>query len=334
MTSEGKTSPMIEALTPIWQRVLRLSTVSDEDNFFDLGGTPSLAQTLFAEIANVCGRDVPPVTICYAPSISALATMLERPVIKPLAPIIQLRPGSPGFEGPPVFITHGIGASVLDLVKLARGIATEQPIYGMQVRGMDGIEEPFTRIEDVSQWFIEGVKQVQPHGPYFLVGYSLGGLITLEMAQSLSARNEKIALLALLDSYPDIHRLPALQRVRLTFRRAHRRAAAFFRSAQHRQTSHTERRIHNRLLSGSLVVRALEKVRESSYLALRNYEPKFYSGNIRFVRADIGTHFPENPIAVWAHLAGKFEVETIPGDHLEMLTTHCEKLASILSRYF
>jgi acyl carrier protein len=70
---------MVEALTPIWQRVLQLSSVGIDDNFFDLGGDSALALELFHEIALACGRELPPVMIYHAPTIAALAALLEQP---------------------------------------------------------------------------------------------------------------------------------------------------------------------------------------------------------------------------------------------------------------
>ena len=64
------TSTMVEMLTPIWQRVLQLSSVDVEDNFFDLGGDSSLALQLFNEIALACGRELPPVMIYVASTIA------------------------------------------------------------------------------------------------------------------------------------------------------------------------------------------------------------------------------------------------------------------------
>ena len=84
----------VEVLTPIWERVLQRPTITAEDNFFDLGGDSLLAVQLFSEIARVCGRELAPVTIYCAPTISALAEILEEPT----APILAnweniLRPG-------------------------------------------------------------------------------------------------------------------------------------------------------------------------------------------------------------------------------------------------
>jgi thioesterase domain-containing protein len=54
---------------------------------------------------------------------------------------------------------------------------------------------------------------------------------------------------------------------------------------------------------------------------------------MRFVRAETGTLFPDDPVAVWSHLAEQFEIETIPGDHWSVLTTGFDKLGSTLTDY-
>jgi thioesterase domain-containing protein len=333
------TSSMMEMLTPIWERVLRRSPISVDENFFDLGGDSGSAQNLTTQVAQTCGRVLPPAAICYAPTISALSAMLERPEARPLPPLVLLKSGMPrsGFpdsEKPPVLITHGIGGSALDLVNLARRTETPQAIYGMQTRGLDGIEEPFDRIEDIAQGYIDALEQIQPHGPYFLIGYSLGGLVTLEMAQRLRARGEKIGMLAMLDSYPDLHQLLPGQRALLTLRLGRRRVATILDSAFHRRQSQVLQPgtgIHH--LTSYPLAQASENVRRRSYVALRHYRPRFFDGTIKFVSAEIGTNFPENPVAVWAHLTRDFQVETAPGNHLEMLTLHFETLAGMLSRY-
>jgi hypothetical protein len=77
----------------------------------------------------------------------------------------------------------------------------------------------------------------------------------------------------------------------------------------------------------------MQRVRDRAYLALTRYRPRFYGGKIKFVRAAVSTNFPDDPRAVWGRLADQFEVETIPGDHLGIITTYFENLAEVLSRY-
>ena len=316
------TSAMIEALTPIWQRVLQLSSVGIDDNFFDLGGDSALALELFHEIALACGRELPPVMIYHAPTIAALAALLEQPTTPRVPPLVQLKSGS---GQPPVFIAHGLGGSVMDFYQIVKHIQTPHAIHGMQAKGIDGVEEPFDRIEDMARYSLDAVRQLQPHGPYFLIGFSLGGLVTLEMAQQLIAEGETIGLLAMLDSYPHVSRLTRGQRARLSTRQTWRRVA---RKLQWLGVSPPYQTTVE--VSPSP---ALQHFRDISYLALERYQPRFYPGKINFVRAAIPTDFPADPVAVWSNLAQELELNTVPGDHLGIMTTHFESLASVISSY-
>jgi len=313
---------MIEALTPIWQRVLQLSSVGIDDNFFDLGGDSALALELFHEIALACGRELPPVMIYHAPTIAGLAALLEQPTTPRVPPLVQLKSGS---GQPPVFIAHGLGGSVMDFYQIVKHIQTPRAIHGMQAKGIDGVEEPFDRIEDMARYSLDAVRQLQPHGPYLLIGFSLGGLVTLEMAQQLIAEGETIGLLAMLDSYPHVSRLTRGQRARLSTRQTWRRVA---RKLQWLGVSPPYQTTVE--VSPSP---ALQHFRDISYLALERYQPRFYPGKITFVRAAIPTDFPADPVAVWSNLAQELELNTVPGDHLGIMTTHFESLASVISGY-
>jgi acetoacetyl-CoA synthetase len=333
-------SGAIGALTKIWQRVLQRPSVRMEDRFFDLGGDASSAGQLFAEIAKEFGRALPPETIYQASTIAGLAALLDKPAA-PLPPLALLKVGS---EAPPVFITHGLGGSILEFFPLIKHLETDHPIYGLQAKGTDGIQEPLERIEDMAQFYLDAIREVQPRGPYLLIGYSLGGLVTLEMARRLSERGEKVALLAMLDAYPYRRYLPFQQRVRLMSRRARHHASIAMELPARRALSYVlhrnQSRVHNSLNSGQdtcqpggTIARAAERVRDRANLALMRYRPRFYDGTIKFVRAEIESEFPHDPAAVWAKLANELEVETVPGDHQGILNTHFESLASVLSRY-
>jgi thioesterase domain-containing protein len=316
------TSAMVEVLVPIWQRVLQLPSVGADDNFFDLGGDSALALELFNEIALASGRELPPVMIYHAPTITALAGLLEQPTTPRVPPLVRLKSGS---EEPPVFIAHGLGGSVMDFFQVVKHIQTPRAIHGMQAKGIDGVEEPLDRIEDMARYSLDAVKQVQPHGPYLLIGFSLGGLVALEMAQQLIAEKEKIGLLLMLDSYPHVSRLSRGQRARLSSRQTWRRFA---------------RRLHwlgvkppYQTTVETSPSAALQHFRYTSYLALERYQPRFYPGKINFVRAAIPTDFPANPTSIWSPLANELELKTVPGDHLGIMTTHFESLASVISGF-
>ena len=316
------TSNLVEVLAPIWQRVLQLPSVGVDDNFFDLGGDSALALELFHEVALACGRELPPVMIYHAPTIAALAAVLEQPATARVPPLVQLKMGG---EEPPVFIAHGLGGSALDFYQIVNRFPESRPVYGMQAKGIDGVEEPLESVEEMARYALDAVQQIQPHGPYCLIGFSLGGLMVLEMAQQLSAKGERIELLALLDSYPHVRLLSWTQRARIWARRTWRNAARRLQwlgvSPPYQTTLEVPPSPSQR------------RFRDVSYLALEGYEPRFYPGKMNFVRAAISTQFPADAAAVWSHLVREFEVKTVPGDHLGIMTTHYEGLADAISDY-
>ncbi|HZC22700.1 MAG TPA: hypothetical protein VE866_05120, partial [Candidatus Binatia bacterium] len=130
-------------------------------------------------------------------------------------------------------------------------------------------------------------------------------------------------------SYPDIDFLAMGQRLRLHIQRAKQRALNIARPQG------------ARIRLGGLASQdkistfapAFDRVREAAYGALRRYQPRYYPNTVKFIRAGEVTEFPANPKAVWSQLVGNIDVETVPGDHLGMLTKEYEKLASVLNRY-
>lgn len=99
----------------------------------------------------------------------------------------------------PFFCVHPLSGNILEFLKLAHHLGEDRPFYGLAASGVDGKREPLTTIEDMATCYIKAIFVVQPSGPYFLGGYSLGGRIAFEMAQQLQQQGHKVALLAILD---------------------------------------------------------------------------------------------------------------------------------------
>jgi len=324
--SNTSASSTIELLTQIWKRLLQQPAIGPEDNFFDLGGDSALAVQLFAEIAEACGQQLPPVMIYHIPTIASQAAFLEHPTTPELSPLVLLKSGRPDAT---VFIAPGLGGGPAEFFQLSKYLHVPHSIYGLQPKGIEGFDEPSARIEDMADFYAGAIARFQPRGPYILAGYSLGGLVALEMARRLSASGEKISLLVMLDSYPHTNFLPAGQRVRLLVQRTKRRFANLA------QPPRAGVRLGGLASADdiSAFAPAFDRVRESAYLALRRYQPTFYAGSVKFVRAADISEFPADPKAVWSHLVEKLDVETVPGDHLGMLTTYYKDLAVVLNRY-
>jgi thioesterase domain-containing protein len=320
------TSLNTDALTEIWQRVLRLPSIGPNDNFFELGGDSALAVQLFAEIADVCGRQLPPVMIYHVPTITSQVALLDLRSTPELSPLVMLKSG---IQGPSLFIASGLGGGPAEFFQLVEYIHTPYGIYGLQPKGIEGFDKPCERIEEMADFYLQAILRFQPRGPYFLAGYSLGGLVALEVARTLTSKGHRVGLVTMIDSYPDINFLATGQRLRLSAQRVRQQVLNFIRPQG------------TRIRLGGLPSQdaistfapAFEHVREAAYNALRHYKPTFYPGSVKFVRAAEVTQFPRNPKAVWSHLVGKLEVETVPGDHLSMLTTKYETLASVLNRH-
>jgi thioesterase domain-containing protein len=94
-----------------------------------------------------------------------------------------------------------MGGNLFHYYDLARHLDAEQTVYGLQARGVYGTERPDHTIEAIATHCIESMRTVQPQGPYLVAGFSSGGVVAFEVAQQLAAAGQRVALLALLDTY-------------------------------------------------------------------------------------------------------------------------------------
>jgi thioesterase domain-containing protein/acyl carrier protein len=193
-------------LTKMWEQVLEVQPIGVKDNFFELGGDSFSAVRLFAQIANVYGKRLPPATLFHAPTVEQMASLLNEEKWSP--PWSCLVPIQPGGSKPPLFCLHLALGHVLFYRDLAQRLGLDQPVYGFQPQGLDGTQPYHTRIEEMARHYIEEMRVLQPEGPYHLAGSSSGGLIAFEMAQQLHAQGQKVGVLALFDTYaPGFDRL-------------------------------------------------------------------------------------------------------------------------------
>ncbi|MBN2629189.1 MAG: SDR family NAD(P)-dependent oxidoreductase [Rhodobacteraceae bacterium] len=202
-------------LVGFWQDLLGVAKVGVEDSFFDLGGHSLIAVRLFAMVKKAYRVDFPISVLFEAPTIAACAALIEdqigpqdvatakvqlaRAPQRRFTHIVPMHRGEGGVRTP-FFLVAGMFGNVLNLRHLAQLLGGDRPFYGLQARGLYGDAAPHSDFVEAARDYIAEMRQVQPHGPYLLGGFSGGGLIAWEIAQQLQAAGEAVPLVVLLDT--------------------------------------------------------------------------------------------------------------------------------------
>lgn len=186
-------------LMVIWRELLQQPEFGIHDDFFDLGGHSFMAVRLISRIEREFGIHLPLGAILNAPTISSQAILLGQANTSWRQERI-LVPINPNGNKPILFGIHGHEGGVLYFRFIARQLPADQPFYALQAQGVDGVAPALRRIEDMALLYLREIKKLQPHGPYYLCGFSLGGEIAYEMAQQLLKRGEQVKLLLMLDT--------------------------------------------------------------------------------------------------------------------------------------
>jgi thioesterase domain-containing protein/aryl carrier-like protein len=181
-------------LSHVWKQLLFVNHVAPRDNFFDLGGDSLLAVRLLERVRKRFGKSVPLVDFFVSPSLEHLAELLHANGCS--SQWSSLFPIQSRGSKPPFFWVHGDASNFL----LPAYLGQDQPCYGFMHQCQDGGPARYTTVEEIAMHYLEELRSVQPEGPYFLGGYSFGGLVAFEMAQQLRTRGEIVTLLALLEA--------------------------------------------------------------------------------------------------------------------------------------
>jgi amino acid adenylation domain-containing protein len=189
-----------ELLASLWRETLGVERVGIYDSFFDLGGHSLLAMQLILRIEQAIGSRLPLSALLQAPTIASLGQRLQERRFSPNA-VGSLVVIQPQGERTPLFCVHSIGGHVLEYRLLAKYLAANQPVYGFDALGFDGVRSPRTSVEEMATAYLGEMRAVQPEGPYFLCGRSSGGSIAFEMALQLAEQGERVGLLAMMDTH-------------------------------------------------------------------------------------------------------------------------------------
>lgn len=331
--------PVETRLVAIWEKSLGVSPIGVQDNFFQLGGHSMSGVRLFSRIEEEFGRRLPIAMLFECPRLEQLAARLRDSSPPPVcSSLVTLQPHG---SRPPVFFVHGAGGGNLwTYTNLVPYLGPDQPVYGLESRGMRGLPE-FTRIEDMAGHYLREIRTVQPQGPYYLSGYCFGGNVVFEMARQLEAAGEKLALVALLDSAAansSYQRLPwrrpefylrfavntthwlrdfSAQPFRDQVRYVRRKGRILARRAADRLLRRPEPFNVEEVIEASLFPELELNLWRTHVQAMASYHPAPFNGRIVLFRT-LGHPFlcSFDPLFGWGPLArGGVEIVNLPGAH-------------------
>nr|WP_246852305.1 non-ribosomal peptide synthetase [Patulibacter sp. SYSU D01012] len=344
-----------ERLCRLFADALGVERVGADDSFFELGGHSLLAVRLLRDVADAFGTDVGIGALFEAPTPAGLARALQDGTqASPLEVILPLRmprgagrvdgrgpggeaadaagggahaAGGPDADGPaPVFCVHPAGGLSWCYSGLARHLPPDRPLVGIQARGIARPEPLPPSLGAMADDYVARIREVRPHGPYHLLGWSLGGMVVHAMAARLRAQGHEVGVVALLDAYPS----DGLRRIAPPDE-----AEAL--SALLAMGGYGEEVLRGRVISVDVVVDALRA--EGSAMAsiapdtlmaikdtyvntatiLREYEHEVYAGDVLFLRASVGVIDEDQTPQTWQpYVDGRLEVHDVACTHREM----------------
>ncbi|WP_058247964.1 type I polyketide synthase [Tropicibacter naphthalenivorans] len=345
------------ALAGMWQDLLGVQNVGAEDSFFDLGGHSLIAVRLFSTIKKAFRVDFPISVLFEAPTIRKIAALIaeqtghvEDGAEAPKAPerrFKHLVPMHDGEGGPktPFFLVAGMFGNVLNLRHLAHLLGADRPFYGLQARGLYGGEAPHDTIQDAARDYIAEMRQVQPHGPYMLGGFSGGGITAYEIAHQLETMGEEVSLVVMLDTpLPTRRPLSGKDRAIIQWHQAREKGPLYpfiwarnriaWELAKRRETGETDTQtaFHN------------AEIEAAFYRAIGSYQVRPWDGRLVLYRPPLvgkwrvsgGNLVNSERTYVthdndWSLYAPQVEVHEVPGDHDSMvLEPNVRVLASLM----
>ncbi len=194
----------------IWQDLLDVRPIGIRDDFFDLGGNSLLAMRMLYRIEQVCGKALLPATLFQEATIEHLAVeALRRDDAGPAPEILALQESG---TKTPIFFLHGdLTGGGFYCLKLSRRLGTDQPFYALPPLDVSEYAA-LPEIGTIAAAQLQTIRTVQPHGPYVLGGFCLGGLTAFEIARQLEAQGETVERLLIIDATVRNRRLKTLRR--------------------------------------------------------------------------------------------------------------------------
>jgi thioesterase domain-containing protein len=288
-----------------------------------------------------------------APQFGRLCEALKEQRTTRYVPLVLLKAGE-GLS--PVFFIHGVGGNVTELFPIARSMTYPGAVFGIQARGLARQELPHTSVEAMAAEYLREIKARQPDGPYYLCGYSFGGLVAFEMARRLWESGDEVGLVGLFDTMrsPLSWPLPvwlALIRRRMdlfaarvidapiltwpaaAWDAAGRVCAKLYASLRGHLTQTEPDKLPLPSFLKSAPTSVL-RVAASALIASARYRPGYYPGELKLFTPEERDPALPSPQAVWRRHARSLSVVDTAGGHFTMMSMpNAESAAASLTRH-
>jgi acyl transferase domain-containing protein/NADPH:quinone reductase-like Zn-dependent oxidoreductase/thioesterase domain-containing protein/NADP-dependent 3-hydroxy acid dehydrogenase YdfG/acyl carrier protein len=101
--------------------------------------------------------------------------------------------------GTPLFMIHPLGVHEGVYRPLVNALSPNHPVYGISSNVEASAGDTPLPIDTRVDAFVETIREIQPHGPYLLCGYSMGGHLALKTAAQLEALGETVDFVGLIE---------------------------------------------------------------------------------------------------------------------------------------
>ena len=228
-----------------------------------------------------------------------------------------------------------------ELAGLAQGIGPAWRIVGISLddAGLAGRDVP-----DLAAAACATIRQMQPDGPYRLLGYSFGGLVALDAAHLLREAGAPVRPPILIDCYFDARFWPRKLWLRAQLRRTSLQLKAIRKldfPAAVRQFFWRGGRFLKRLLARLGLTGPVRRcpATENSALAhnlaaMARHEPRFFPGEVMLLQSSDDSLFGATSADLWSPRCATLTQKSVAGDHLTLLRdpASAEQLARAVQR--
>jgi nonribosomal peptide synthetase DhbF len=313
------------AICKLFAEVLKVDSVSSNDNFFSLGGHSLLAVSLISRIRAKFQRKILVDTLFEAPTPRELAHRLDSLTIaNPYGRILALRKVG---KLPPFICFPPAGGIGWVYAGLSGSVDQDRPIYCLQASGIMNGEPMLNTIAEIVNDYLVLVKKVQPQGPYYFTGWSFGGIVAHEAACELQRRGEEIAFLSILDTRPVYPRtIEFVQEEHSKIDNASTTIEARLNQYLHLSKQHVGEDWPSNL-GPSELHNILELTKQTTKIMANTNHYSIFNGDLLLIAAEYGALFEEG----WKpYVTGQIETHQLNCKHLEVTTTGPLKKIGIL----